>query len=58
MPRNDAKIWVRMPSEVREVLAAMADKDRRSVNAQILVILERAAKEYEDSTTAETLQQN
>lgn len=48
MPRNDAKVMVRMPREIREVIVAMADKDRRSVNAQILVILERAAKEYED----------
>lgn len=53
MPRNDAKVWVRMPSEVRDALVTMAEKDRRSVNAQILVILERAAKECKDSISAE-----
>lgn len=47
MSSNEAKVWVRMPREVHEVLVAMAEKDRRSVNAQILVILERAASEHQ-----------
>jgi predicted HicB family RNase H-like nuclease len=48
MPSNDAKITVRMPREVHQSLVEMADKDRRSVNAQILVILERAAQEHQN----------
>jgi hypothetical protein len=35
-----------MPKEIREALAIMADKDRRSFNAQVLVLLEKAMKEH------------
>ncbi len=49
MPNNDAKLSLRLPSALREALEKMADQDRRSLNAEILVILERAVKEAESS---------
>lgn len=50
MPANDTKVMLRMPKEVREALAAMADKDRRSFNAQVLVLLEKAVREHAGKT--------
>jgi hypothetical protein len=52
MGNNEVKLCVRMPREMRELVATMAEKDRRSVNGQILMILERAAKDYQAAPTA------
>lgn len=41
MASTDAKVWLRMPREMHDVVAAQAEKERRSINAQILVLLER-----------------
>lgn len=47
MPANDSKLCLRLPRELRDQLAALADKDRRSLNQQILVLLEQATKTKE-----------
>jgi len=49
---NDAKVWVRMPREMHDVVAAQAEKERRSINAQILVLLERALESTLEKVTA------
>ena len=42
MASNDeAKVWVRMPKEIHVMVSAQAERERRSVNSQILVLLER-----------------
>lgn len=51
MPTNDAKLSLRVPSGLRNALERMADQDRRSLNAQILVILEKAVKESGSAST-------
>jgi hypothetical protein len=51
MPANDTKIFIRMPRELRELLAHMASRDRRSLNQQIVVLLEQATKEASKSST-------
>lgn len=42
---KNVKVMLRMPVEIRERIAAMAARDHRSVNGQIVTILERAVKE-------------
>lgn len=39
---DDIKVWVRMPKNIHALVSAQAERERRSVNAQILVLLERA----------------
>lgn len=41
---NEAQTTVRMPQEIMDALKEMAEQDRRSLNAQIVVTLERALK--------------
>lgn len=52
MPTNDAKLSLRLPSGLRDALEKMADQDRRSLNAQILVLLEKAVKDVESTSAA------
>jgi hypothetical protein len=53
MPKNESKVFVRMPKGVYESLSEMAERDRRSLNAQILVLLEKAIKKNEERTGEE-----
>jgi hypothetical protein len=49
MQTNDTKISVRMPRGVHEAIVEMANRNRRSVNAQILVMLEQVVEKYRAS---------
>lgn len=42
MASNDAKVCLRIPREIRDAILAQAAKERRTINAQFLVLLERA----------------
>lgn len=53
MAKNELKVFVRMPKGIYESLSEMAERDRRSVNAQILVLLEKAIKQNEDRSGEE-----
>lgn len=43
-------VTLRMPMKLYERLAALAEKDRRSLNAEALVILDEAMAEREKTT--------
>jgi hypothetical protein len=45
MPANDTKLFIRMLRELRDLLAKLASQDRRSLNQQIVVLLEQATKD-------------
>jgi hypothetical protein len=49
---SEVKVYVRLPRGVRDQVAEMAEKDRRSLNREIVVILERAIKDYLDASKA------
>lgn len=42
------QVALRLPPEMHSRLKAMADEDRRSLHAEVLVILDRAIQERED----------
>lgn len=42
---NGARITIRLPAQLREALKRIAKEDRRSLNAFLVVELERIAKE-------------
>jgi hypothetical protein len=52
------QLYLRLPDELHEVLVKLAEKERRSLNAQVIYLLEQAvpqpspppkrAQEYED----------
>jgi hypothetical protein len=44
--KNGAKVTLRMPSEIREYIATMANLEHRSMGGQIVAILEGAVKEH------------
>jgi predicted HicB family RNase H-like nuclease len=44
---HEAKLTVRLPASLHERLVALARRDRRSLNSEIVVLLERAAAEAE-----------
>ncbi len=46
---DDKRITLRFPVELHSLLKKIAGKERRSVNAQIIVILEAWAKAIEES---------
>jgi predicted HicB family RNase H-like nuclease len=43
----EAKLTVRLPASLHERLVELARRDRRSLNSEIVVLLERAAAEAE-----------
>ena len=40
------QLQVRLPDELHATLKALAEADRRSLNAEIVVLLEQASKEH------------
>lgn len=50
MDTTDKKITVRMPSDLHEKLAQLAQTDTRSLNAEILVLLREAVEQRERNT--------
>ncbi len=46
---DDKRITLRLPIELHSLLKEIARKERRSVNAQIIVILEAGLKIIEES---------
>lgn len=42
MAETEKKYPLRLPAEIYDAIAALADEDRRSVNAEIVVLLEEA----------------
>ena len=54
MKETDPQVKVRLPPDVRERIAEIAKEERRSMSAQIVVILEGALAQREAQTkTAE-----
>lgn len=43
---TDTKVTLRMPRKVRDQISDIAEKEHRSMGAQIVVMLERAVEEY------------
>ena len=41
MPKSDITVSLRMPSDLRKKIQRIADKERRSLSKQILIMLER-----------------
>ena len=45
------KLNLRLPDELYDILKEMADTDRRSLNSQIIVMLERAVHDRDSPPT-------
>lgn len=54
MAETEKKYPLRLPSGIYDAIAEMADEDRRSVNAEIVVLLEEAiaARKAEQRTAS------
>ncbi len=52
---EDKRLLVRFPRELADQLATVAEKERRSINAQIVYFLERAIAGYQRRQDRETL---
>lgn len=50
MPRTDDQFVIRMPNGMRPAITARAQTNRRSMNSEIVLILERALREGEMTT--------
>ncbi len=46
--KDEVRFLLRAPRSLYEAIRALADRDRRSINAQILCMLERYVAEDED----------
>ncbi len=44
MMTDDKKLLLRMPSKLHEQIRLLAERNRRSVNAQILILIERGIR--------------
>ena len=53
MTRTDPQLKVRLPPDVRDRVQRSAQEDRRSMNSQIIVLLERALPAEETKTATE-----
>lgn len=53
---EDKRLLLRFPRELADQLAAIAEKERRSLNAQIVYFLERAVTGYQRRQERENLE--
>ena len=51
---EDKRILIRFPRELADELAALAERERRSLTAQVIYMLERAMESYQRPLGRET----
>ena len=49
MTRSDPQLGIRLPGDLKERIRRAAETDRRSMNSQIVVLLERALQSLEQA---------
>ncbi|WP_173088925.1 Arc family DNA-binding protein [Devosia sp. 1635] len=54
MPKTDPQLGIRLPEPLKRRLRRAADANRRSMNSEIIVLLERALPENEKAEVAVT----